>query len=154
MADCCEGPCDGGSLDRLIQPAILTVLAGSDGLHGYELDRRLSDSPMMRGRKPDLAGVYRLLRRMEERGLVAGEWDMSEPGPPKRVYHVTDGGLECLGRWVRTLGEYCQSLTAFIGEARAALGAAAGCSCADMTPGPDIALTGMPKEAPSDVANA
>lgn len=130
MSDCCLGPCEGGNLDRMLQPALLTTLAASNGLHGYELDRQLRASPMMQGRKPDLAGVYRLLKRMEERGLVTSDWDMTEAGPPKRIYVITDAGLDCLGRWVRTLREYSDSLVLFLGQARATLeGVATGNRC-------------------------
>jgi DNA-binding PadR family transcriptional regulator len=165
MSDCCLGPCEGGNLDRLLQPAILTALAPSDGLHGYELDRQLGALPMMRGRKPDLAGVYRLLKRMEERGLIASDWDMAEAGPPKRVYVITDSGLDCLGRWVRTLRDYAEALVLFVGQARAALEAVATgakCNCfsetlakleAGAVPGTHAVHVDAPAPASEDAAN-
>lgn len=41
LTDC---PCKGGTLDRLIQPAILAVLAEGP-LHGYRLAARISEIP-------------------------------------------------------------------------------------------------------------
>ncbi len=69
-----ECPCEGSTLDKLVQPAILTIL--SDGpLHGYGLAERLSQMPMFRGQKPDGAGIYWLpegLGRQRPRCLVLG----------------------------------------------------------------------------------
>jgi DNA-binding PadR family transcriptional regulator len=117
MGACCEEPCSGGTLDKLLQPAILTALAGTDGAHGYELDNQIEGMSLMRGQKPDLGGVYRLLKRMEQRGLVASDWDLSEPGPAKRVYHVTDAGMDCLARWVQTLSEYRSAIDELVHDA-------------------------------------
>ena len=58
MSDLVTCPCDGKTLDRLIQPAILVVLA--DGpLHGYRLVERIGKLPGFSGQKPDASGVYR-----------------------------------------------------------------------------------------------
>jgi poly-beta-hydroxybutyrate-responsive repressor len=98
-------PCAGRNLDKLVQPAILTVLLGED-VHGYVLVQRLAEMPMFRGQKPDGTGVYRFLRQMEERALVTSTWDTSETGPAKRLYHLTATGHACLIRWIDTLATY------------------------------------------------
>lgn len=108
-SDC---PCAGRNLDKLVQPAILTVLARED-LHGYMLVQRLAEMPMFRGQKPDATGVYRFLRQMEERELVTSTWDTSETGPAKRLYRLTDTGRACLVRWVGTLTYYSDALGNF-----------------------------------------
>ena len=102
-------PCAGRNLDKLVQPAILTVLASED-VHGYVLVQRLAEMPMFRGQKPDATGVYRFLRQMEERELVTSTWDTSESGPAKRLYHLTATGRACLVRWVETLATYHTAL--------------------------------------------
>jgi DNA-binding PadR family transcriptional regulator len=63
-------PCTGCNLDKFIQPAVLAVLA-EGATHGYHVVQRLSEMPMFRGQVPDITGVYRFLKAMEDRGLVA-----------------------------------------------------------------------------------
>lgn len=98
-------PCKGSNLDKLIQPAILTILAQED-LNGYKIVQRLSETPMFKGCKPDKAGVYRFLKIMERRGLVVSKWSISDTGPAKRVYKLTNTGKDCLSYWIKTLKEY------------------------------------------------
>lgn len=92
-------PCRGTSLDRLIQPIVLALLARGRR-HGYGLVEGIA---ALEGRRPDPAGVYRTLRAMERRGLVSGSWDHSVPGPPRRLYKLTTLGRECLRRWTEVL---------------------------------------------------
>jgi len=40
--------------------------------------------------------IYILLRRMERNGFIISNWDVSGSGPAKRVYRITDMGLEYL----------------------------------------------------------
>ena len=75
-------------------------------LHGYALVEQLKAMPMFEGQAPDSTGVYRLLNTMEERKLVTSQWDTSGGGPAKKLYLVTDGGRDCLARWLTTLDEY------------------------------------------------
>ncbi len=98
-------PCEGATLDRLIQPAILTVLS-EGALHGYGLAERISQMPLLGGQKPDGSGIYRFLKAMESKGLVTSSWDTSQNGPAKRTYQLTDAGASCLRIWIRTLEEY------------------------------------------------
>lgn len=112
-------PCDGGTLDRLIQPAIFVVLA--DGpLHGYRLTERISKLPGFVGQKPDVSGVYRFLKSMERRGLVASSWDASEKGPARKSYRLTAAGADCLRRWVKTLENYRRGIGGLLAAARKA----------------------------------
>jgi len=101
--------CDGRTLARLVQPAILAALAQSEA-HGYMIVRRLSDMPLYCGHRPDATGVYRFLRQMERKGLVFSKWEASAAGPAKRHYRITDEGRDCLRRWVQTLAEYREAI--------------------------------------------
>lgn len=112
-------PCSGATLDKLVQPAILTILAGG-GLHGYKIAERIADMPPFKGQKPDVSGVYRSLRSMEQRGLVAASWDVSNRGPAKRLYQLTPDGHECLSRWVETLDTYRKAIGSLLALARRA----------------------------------
>jgi len=114
-----ECPCSGGTLDKLIQPAILAILARGD-LHGYRIAQQLAEMPPFEGQKPDPSGVYRFLRAMEERELVVASWDVSERGPAKRLYRLTARGRACLARWVETLEHYRDAVSALLRAARSA----------------------------------
>ena len=56
MLDLAECPCTGGTLDRLIQPAILLVL-GEGPAHGYRVAERIGEMPSFAGQKPDVSGI-------------------------------------------------------------------------------------------------
>lgn len=45
--------------------------------------------------------AYRILRKLENMGLVVSEWDTTEGGMPKRMYRVTDIGIEVLREWYK-----------------------------------------------------
>ena len=113
-------PCAGRNLDKLVQPAILAVLARED-LHGYLIVQRLAEMPMFGGQKPDATGVYRFLKQMEERALVTFTWDLSENGPAKRLYTLTEAGRACLARWTDTLATYRDAISELLDTARAAM---------------------------------
>jgi PadR family transcriptional regulator, regulatory protein PadR len=117
LAEC---PCAGGTLDKLIQPAILIVLMEGP-LHGYRLVERISEMPMLAGEKPDASGVYRFLKSMESRDMVVSSWDTSQPGPAKKTYALTAAGERCLRRWITTLEEYRDSITLLLKVARKAV---------------------------------
>jgi len=117
-------PCAGTTLARLIQPAVLTVLAGG-ARHGYRVVERLAASPVMAGSRPDPTGVYRVLRSMEKRGLVVSAWNLSDTGPARRRYRLTPAGRRCLGRWVATLAEYPRAIRGLLAAARKASAAPA-----------------------------
>lgn len=101
----------GKSLSRLTQPSILTVLASSETpLHGYAIIHEMAQGPMYGGSAPDPTGIYRILKQMENNGMVKSEWDLSESGPAKRCYTLTDEGRACLRRWIDALACYKASI--------------------------------------------
>lgn len=116
LDDC---PCSGANLGRLLQPAIMTVLAGNR-LHGYAIVGRLAETPTLAGARPDATGVYRVLSTMEERGLVTSSWDTPDRGPAKRTYRLTPLGDNCLARWVSSLSDYHRSIGHLLENARKA----------------------------------
>ena len=108
-----ECPCRGATLAKLVQPAILAVLA-EGGLHGYDIVQRAADLPTLRGHRPDPTGIYRILKAMARRGLLTAAWDASEKGPAKRSYSLTAAGRECLAAWVQTLHSYRDAIDALL----------------------------------------
>ena len=113
-------PCAGRKLGKLIQPAILAVLAQGP-MHGYGLAERIGRLPICGGEGPDSTGIYRFLKAMEDRGLVASTWDLSERGPARKTYGITPAGEECLAQWVKTLQHYRRGINALVRLARRSL---------------------------------
>ena len=112
-------PCTGATLNKFLQPGILVTLARGP-MYGYRIAEELSKLPMTKGEKPDTTGLYRTLKSMEQRGLVASTWTRSAVGPDRRLYHLTGSGTACLRRWVQTLGEYHKAVGALFAYARTA----------------------------------
>ena len=102
-------PCSGRSLARLLQPALMSILA-REPLHGYLIAQRLRKLTLFRDSSPDYAGIYRLLNVMEKNGLVQGEWGTAEAGPAKRRYTLTSGGGACMAMWLKTLKRYRRAI--------------------------------------------
>ena len=69
---------------------MLAVLA-SRASYGYELQRAVED---VSGGLVciDSGGMYRVLRRLEEDGLVTSSWAEGEHGPQRRLYELTAAG--------------------------------------------------------------
>jgi DNA-binding PadR family transcriptional regulator len=110
-------PCSGATLDRLIQPAILAILAEGP-LHGYRLAERIGAMPGFARQKPDVSGIYRFLKTMERKEFVTSAWDLSEAGPAKKSYQITHAGRQCLQRWVKTLELYRDGIAVLLKAAR------------------------------------
>lgn len=88
----------------ILEGLILKLLA-QEPMHGYEIFTRIeeyfSEIPSFRGLV--MRGVgYRILRMMEEFGLIASEWDVSV-GPARRVYKITEDGLKTLEAFINSL---------------------------------------------------
>ena len=112
-------PCMGGTLDKLIQPAILSVLSYGP-LHGYMLAERIGKMTSESAEKPDLSGIYRFLKTMEKRGLVVSSWDTPEKGHARKLFHITDDGMACLVKWSKTLETYHATVKELLRQVRAA----------------------------------
>jgi DNA-binding PadR family transcriptional regulator len=116
-----ECACSGRSLVRLVRPAVLGLLAGAP-LHGYRLLQRMRALAMFRDQPPDATGLYRLLKIMEDEGLIASSWDAGKAGPARRRYELTPRGRSCLVQWNRTLVRYLRSVAELLdltaGDAR------------------------------------
>ena len=103
--------CMGGRLRGMIQPRLLLSLAQRSS-HGYELMEILGQG----GETPDPGSLYRTLRSLEEDCLVRSTWDTSNAGPARRVYELTDLGLDYLHTWVIDVRKTRQALDNFLAE--------------------------------------
>jgi len=88
---------------RVIHRHADLLLLRERGGHGYDLLDRLPD--LTGDERVDVGNLYRVLRALEEQGLVSSEWDENLPGPAKRTYELTDAGHAALDRWASSLAE-------------------------------------------------
>ena len=98
-------------VERFGEPAILLLLRERPA-HGYELLERL---PELTGEaRVDMGNLYRVLRALEEDGLVSSTWDAGEPGPAKRTYALTPAGEGVLTDWVAALRSLQEQIDSFL----------------------------------------
>jgi PadR family transcriptional regulator len=94
-----------------VEPALLLLLRERP-THGYDLLERL---PELTGDQPvEMGNLYRLLRGLEDEGIVTSEWDSSSPGPAKRRYALTKEGSRLLDQWADALRRSQERGAAFL----------------------------------------
>ena len=99
-------------VERFIEPSLLLLLR-EHPVHGYELLERLDelageDEPVGAG------NLYRILRALEDEGIVKSEWDAELPGPAKRTYELTAAGRRLLDSWAEALQQTQEVIGAFV----------------------------------------
>jgi PadR family transcriptional regulator PadR len=72
-------------------------------MHGYQLMEELEGRGFVQPRRLESGAVYTILRRMEKRGLLESRWERVETGPDRRVYRVTDTGVDALKAGLETM---------------------------------------------------
>ena len=100
-----------GRVERFVEPALLLLLS-ERRMHGYELLDRVAE--LIPGERVDMGNLYRLLRALEEDGLVSSEWDDSLPGPAKRTYDLTPEGRGLLRAWAKALLQTQRVVQSFV----------------------------------------
>jgi poly-beta-hydroxybutyrate-responsive repressor len=105
-------------VERFVEPSLLLLLRERP-LHGYELLERIPELGV-EGRV-DIGNLYRLLRALEEEGLVRSEWSADLPGPAKRTYELTDEGRRLLDRWADALRRAQETIGSFLDRYEASL---------------------------------
>lgn len=103
--------CRGGFLRGFIQPQLLLELAKQPS-HGYELLETLGQAGDLASADP--GNLYRILRGLEDEGLVRSKWDTNGAGPARRVYELTELGIEHLEKWVVKLHDTRTRLDDFL----------------------------------------
>jgi poly-beta-hydroxybutyrate-responsive repressor len=98
-------------VERFVEPSLLLLLRERP-LHGYELLDRLPELGV-EGRV-DIGNLYRLLRALEEEGLVSSEWSDELPGPAKRTYELTAEGRRVLDTWAEALQRARGTIATFL----------------------------------------
>ena len=98
-------------VERFVEPSLLLLLRERP-LHGYELLERIPE--LGAEGRVDIGNLYRLLRSLEEEGLVTSEWSAELPGPAKRTYELTAEGRRLLDRWAEALQRTEVTITSFL----------------------------------------
>ena len=98
-------------VERFSEPALLLLLL-EQPTHGYEL---LEALPALTGdERVDMGNLYRVLRALEEDGLVTSRWEAGAPGPAKRTYELTAEGKRLLDEWAAALRGSRERIDLFI----------------------------------------
>ena len=82
-------PFPNSSLPRQFLRPLLIIALTAGNSYGYELTERLQRLGL---HMIDTAAIYRMLRTMEHEGLVESWWELSDAGPRRRVYELTEYG--------------------------------------------------------------
>jgi PadR family transcriptional regulator len=98
-------------VERFGEAALLVLLAERP-THGYELLELVP--PLLGEERVDVGNLYRVLRALEEEGLVASEWSADLPGPAKRTYSLTGEGRALLEAWLGALDVLQDDLKRFV----------------------------------------
>jgi poly-beta-hydroxybutyrate-responsive repressor len=93
-----------------VRPCVLLLLREGEA-HGYELAERLCAFGFDHS---DPGALYRGLRRLEDEGMVRSDWEHSAAGPKKRVYRLTEIGIDELDRRATDLAEGERRIDAFL----------------------------------------
>lgn len=78
-------------------PAFILLVVAEGPQHGGAIHGALQQR--LPGLKVDTGAVYRTLQAMEADGEVVSTWDVSAPGPARKVFSITDAGWQRLARW-------------------------------------------------------
>ena len=94
-----------------LEPCLLLLLHLSDG-YGYDLTSALGSFGLG---NVDSSLVYRMLRDLEEAGLVESAWESATSmGPARRFYRITSAGESHLADWIDDLRVTDETLHYFL----------------------------------------
>lgn len=94
-----------GTLDVLILRTL-----GWGPMHGYAISRWIREQSDEAFRIEEGA-LYPALRRLEERGLIAGEWLLTETGREAKFYELTAEGRRAMRAEVRGWTRYVEAMS-------------------------------------------
>ncbi len=101
----------GGRRGRWLEPFLLRLMAEGE-VHGAALIARLDDLCLAPG-GVDVGMAYRALREFEAEGLVQSAW-VTDDGPARRTYRLTDEGVQALAEWTSVMHERARLIDAFL----------------------------------------
>lgn len=108
--------CAMGNIYRFVEPVLLLMLHDKGSSYGYDLSTHLEQYALTDA-QIERAVLYRTLRQLEANGYVRSSWEVSEPGPARRVYSLTKDGLQHLREWGEVLGKLGAGMSKFARKA-------------------------------------
>jgi poly-beta-hydroxybutyrate-responsive repressor len=93
-----------------LAPFLLLLMRERDS-YGQDLTRRTADLGFGATRP---GTVYRILRQMENEGMVLSEHDGLDCRLPRRKYSITEAGEDYLEFWASSLAEYRENMDLFL----------------------------------------
>jgi PadR family transcriptional regulator, regulatory protein PadR len=114
LADC---PCSGKNMSNLAAPWLLLTIYSHEGIHGYEITKKIRENLEALGVGLNMTGLYRHLNMMEKRGVLVSEWAPGSRGPSRRKYYLTAAGKQCLWHWMQTLTTQAALIGKFFDDA-------------------------------------
>ena len=96
---------------NLLMPLILMSLRQWNS-YGYEL---MEKTAAFWEEAINPGTLYRMLRQMEKNGVIESTWETSENGPARRMYSITEAGVEHLDLSIASLEQCHRNIDAFLG---------------------------------------
>jgi PadR family transcriptional regulator PadR len=75
---------------------LLLLLLNEEPMHGYQLKDVLEKRKLVREGRFKTGSLYTILNRMERKGVLSSSQEESDEGRPRRVYSITETGIERL----------------------------------------------------------
>jgi len=98
-----------GNLYRFAEPIVLLTIARLGDAHGYQIAQEAEKLAITHAGL-DRGVIYRTLRQLEEMGRLVSRWDTSGQGPARRVYVLTEFGIQHLREWGQVIKGLTNSL--------------------------------------------
>ena len=101
-----------GTLEILV---LKTLARGPN--HGYGIARWLKENSS-EAFQVEEGALYPALRRMEKRGLIVADWDVTDTGREAKFYSLTPEGAQELDAAQANWDRYVKAMTQVLGPAR------------------------------------
>ena len=81
---------------------LILWIISKETIHGYGLMKKLDEFFSFEDGDCDMkinsSKIYPILSRMEDKGLISGEWKINENNKRVKYYSITDDGMEVLNQ--------------------------------------------------------
>ncbi len=98
---------------RWLEGYILLLLMKNPS-HGYDLTHSMMDFNVEFSGIGQMGTLYRILRQMEENGLVTSKWYTEGKGAARRIYQITSLGKDYLKDYIDQLKSMKEQIDEFI----------------------------------------
>lgn len=85
-----------------MEAALLGLLC-ERSMHAYEIEKVVEERDMRYWTEISMSSIYKVLRKLEERGLVVSEKKISAENRLMKIYSVTEEGREGMKEKIRTI---------------------------------------------------